>query len=71
MIFNAYQNSDLGIAGISVVSSGHIFAEKGRKINRPEGRSDFLLLYIAKGKETFFQTPKANLSVTQVTGTAE
>ena len=54
MIFNAYQNSDLGIAGISVVSSGHIFAEKGRKINRPEGRSDFLLLYIAKGKETFF-----------------
>ena len=54
MIFNAYQDSDLGISGVSVVSSGHIFASKGRKIDRPSGRSDYLLFYVAKGKEQFY-----------------
>ena len=54
MIFNAYQDSKIGIAGISVISSGHIFAQKGRKIDRPKGRSDYLLFYIAKGKELFY-----------------
>jgi len=54
MIFSAYQDTDNGIAGISVVSSGHIFAQKGRKIDRPTGRSDYLLFYIAKGKELFY-----------------
>ena len=54
MIFNAYQDSDVGIAGISVVSSGHIFAQRGRKIDRPTGRSDFLLFYVGSGKERFF-----------------
>ncbi len=54
MIFNAYQDTNNGIAGISVVSSGHIFAQKGRKIDRPAGRSDYLLFYIAKGKEHFY-----------------
>jgi len=54
MIFNAYQDSDVGIAGISVVSSGHIFAQRGRKIDRPTGRSDFLLFYVVSGKERFF-----------------
>ena len=54
MIFSAYQDTNKGFSGVSVVSSGHIFAEKGRKIDRPSGRSDFLLFYIAKGKERFF-----------------
>lgn len=54
MIFNAYQDTDNGIAGVSVVSSGHIFAQQGRKIDRPAGRPDFLLFYIAKGKEHFY-----------------
>ena len=54
MIFSAYQNTDNGIGGISVVSSGHIFARKGRKIDRPLGRPDYLLFYIAKGRERFF-----------------
>lgn len=54
MIFNAYQSSDVGIGGISIVSSGHIFAEHGRQINRPKGRGDFLLFYVAKGKELFY-----------------
>ena len=54
MIFSAYQNTDIGIGGVSVVSSGHIFAHNGRKIDRPSGRPDYLLLYIAKGKEHFF-----------------
>lgn len=53
MNFSAYQDTNKGIAGVSVVSSGHIFAQKGRKINRPVGRADYLLLYIAKGKELF------------------
>lgn len=54
MNFSAYQDTNIGIAGVSVVSSGHIFAQKGRKIDRPSGRSDHLLFYIAKGKEHFF-----------------
>lgn len=54
MIFNAYQDSEKGISGISVVSCGHIFAQKGRMICRPGGRSDFLLFYVAKGSECFF-----------------
>ena len=54
MIYNAYQNTDEGIAGVSVVSCGHIFAQEGRKIDRPAGRADFLLFYIAKGEEHFF-----------------
>ena len=54
MIFKAYQDTAVGIAGVSVVSCGHIFAQKGRKIDRPTGRSDFLLFYIAKGKVRFY-----------------
>lgn len=54
MVFSAYQDTDKGIAGVSVVSSGHIFAQKGRKIDRPCGRSDYLLFYISKGREHFF-----------------
>ena len=54
MNFSAYQDTNNGIAGVSVVSSGHIFAQKGRKIERPSGRPDYLLFYIAKGKEHFF-----------------
>jgi len=53
MIFNAYQDSNGGIAGISVVSSGHIFAKQGRRIVRPTGRRDHLLFYVAKGCEHF------------------
>lgn len=53
MIFNAYQDSTDGIAGISVVSSGHIFAKQGRRIDRPSGRRDHLLFYVAKGSEHF------------------
>ncbi len=54
MIYNAYQDTHNGIGGISVVSCGHILAQNGRKIDRPTGRSDFLLFYVAKGKEHFF-----------------
>ena len=54
MIFSAYQDTKVGISGVSVVSSGHIFAKRGREIDRPFGRDDFLLFYVAKGKEHFF-----------------
>lgn len=54
MIYNAYQDTQTGISGVSVVSSGHIFAPQNRSIYRPNGRKDFLLFYIAKGSEHMF-----------------
>ena len=54
MIYNAYQDSDKNLFGISIVSGGHIFAQKNREINRPNGRKDFLLFYVAKGSNHFF-----------------
>ena len=54
MIYNAYQMGDDGIAGVSVVSSGHIFAQYGRCIDRPNGRDDHLLFYVNKGEELFY-----------------
>jgi len=53
MIFNAYQNSKEGLLDISIVSSGHIFAQSGRSIIRPFGREDWLLFYVVKGTEKF------------------
>lgn len=53
-IFNAYAEGKDGISDIFIKSCGHIFAEKGREINRPYGRDDWLLFYIAKGKERFY-----------------
>jgi len=54
MIYNAYSDSPLGLGGVTVISAGHIFAKKGRKICRPKGREDWLLFYVGKGKERFF-----------------
>lgn len=54
MIFNAYSDTTDGLFDISVKSCGHIFAQNGRRISRPNGREDFLLFYIAKGSEHFF-----------------
>lgn len=54
MILNAYSDSARVTDGISVKSCGHIFAKKGREVFRPNGREDWLLFYIAKGKERFF-----------------
>ena len=54
MIYSAYQDTQTGISGVSIVSSGHIFAPRNRRIDRPNGRDDFLLFYIAKGSEHIF-----------------
>lgn len=54
MVYSAYQDTQTGISGVSVVSSGHIFAPRNRRIDRPNGRKDFLLFYIAKGSEHIF-----------------
>lgn len=51
MIYNAYQDTDKKLFDISIVSGGHIFAQQGRSISRPNGRSDYLLFYVAKGSE--------------------
>lgn len=54
MIFNGYAERSEELAGIRLVSCGHIFAEPKREINRPTGRDDWLLFYVAKESETFF-----------------
>ncbi len=51
MIYNAYQDTQIGISGISIISSGHIFAPQNRRIYRPNGRKDYLLFYVSKGSE--------------------
>ncbi len=54
MIFNSYAEKKETLAGIKLVSCGQIFAEPKREINRPSGRDDWLLFYVAKESETFF-----------------
>jgi len=53
MIFNAYSDTADGLFGISLNSAGHIFAERGRRISRPNGRDDWLLFYVVKDSEHF------------------
>jgi AraC family transcriptional regulator of arabinose operon len=54
MIFNSYAEKKEALAGIRLISCGQIFAEPKREINRPTGRDDWLLFYVAKESETFF-----------------
>lgn len=54
MIFNSYAEKKEALAGITLISCGQIFAEPKREINRPNGRDDWLLFYVAKESETFF-----------------
>ena len=53
MIFNSYAEKKEELSGIRLVSCGHVFAEPKREIHRPNGREDWLLLYVAKESETF------------------
>ena len=53
MKFNSYNTEDNSYLGYKINSCGHIFAKSGRIIDRPNGRNDWLLLYIAKGSEKF------------------
>ncbi len=61
MIYNGYQNNDKKSFGVSIVSSGHIFARKGRKVERPNGRGDYLLFYVAKGSAYFYLDKEVEL----------
>ena len=54
MIDNGYWEKEEFSDGIKIVSAGHIFAKKGRKIERPNGRRDWLIFYVASGSESFF-----------------
>jgi len=54
MFYQATQDSDFNIEGISIVSSGHIYVRQGRMISQPHGREEYNLFYIAKGRETFY-----------------
>lgn len=53
MRINAYFDRSEPVSGISLVSCGHIFAKEGRQIYRPGGREDWLLFYVANGREKF------------------
>lgn len=53
MKYNSYSNQTNSIIGFKINSCGHIFARSGRIIDRPTGRNDWLLFYIAKGSEKF------------------
>ncbi len=61
MIFNAYSDMRDSLFDISIVSAGHIFAKTGRRINRPKGRGDFLLFYVARGTERFYLENEVDL----------
>ena len=54
MIYSSYAEQKEELAGIKMVSCGHIFAPPKREIFRPNGRNDWLLFYVAKESETFF-----------------
>ncbi len=54
MIFSSYSEGKERLAGMRLVSCGHIFAKPGREIYRPSGRDDWLLFYVAKEEETFY-----------------
>jgi len=53
MLWNAYSGIHATPPAISVISAGHIFAKRGRRIDRPDGRRDYLLFYVARGAERF------------------
>ena len=54
MIFNSYSEGKESLAGIRIVSCGHVFASPGREIFRPNGREDWLLFYVAKETEIVY-----------------
>ena len=58
MIYNAYTEQTEQVSGITLTCCGHIFAKQGREINRPHGRKDWLLFYIAKENESFYMKHK-------------
>ena len=62
MIYNAYQETNKDLFGISIVSGGHIFAPQGRAISRPNGREDYLLFYVAKGSEHLYLDREVELT---------
>ena len=53
MLWNAYSEDGSLPPRLSVISAGHIFAEKGRCVDRPYGRNDWLLFYVREGDEEF------------------
>ncbi len=54
MIDIAYCDNAQFYKSIRISRAGHIFANYGRQINRPLGRDDYLLFYVASGSESFF-----------------
>lgn len=63
MIDIAYCDNAEFYKNIRVSRAGHIFANAGRQIYRPNGRSDYLLFYVASGSETFFLGGKKKRAV--------
>ncbi len=62
MIDIAYCDNAEFYKNMKVTRAGHIFANRGRQINRPAGREDYLLFYVAAGSESFFLGEKKELA---------
>ena len=54
MLINGYWGENPAENNIITDSCGHIYTFHGREINRPEGRPNYLLLYIHRGEVCFF-----------------
>lgn len=54
MIINGYWGDKSPDDKFFIDSCGHIFTFRGREINRPNGRTNYLLLYIYHGEAKFF-----------------
>ena len=54
MIDIAYCDNAEFYKNVRISRAGHIFANYGRQINRPHGREDYLLFYVAAGSESFY-----------------
>lgn len=54
MIIKGYWGEKNQDDKISIDSAGHIFTFHGREIDRPNGRPNYLLLYIYRGEARFF-----------------
>lgn len=54
MVIKGYWGERFPNEELIIDSSGHIFTFQGREINRPNGRPNYLLLYIYHGEAKFF-----------------
>lgn len=58
MIYNSYSEANDNLLNLQIKSCGHIFAQTGHMISQLNECAEWLLFYIVKGQETFYQSQK-------------